>query len=76
MTLNDLYNIDLEDKKIYDVLNSGNLKTIFQFTGNSAGYVISQMKPDCFNDIMVAESICRPGVDFSSCKTLLISGNS
>lgn len=62
MTHDDLYNIDLEDKKIYEVLNSGNLKTIFQFTGGSAGNIINQMKPDCFNDIMVAESICRPGV--------------
>ena len=59
LTLSDLYNIDYEDKKIYEVLNKGNLKTIFQFTGNSASAIISQMKPSCFNDIMVAESICR-----------------
>lgn len=62
LTLKDLYSIDLEDKKIYEVLNKGNLKTIFQFTGSSAGAVINEMKPSCFNDIMVAESICRPGV--------------
>lgn len=60
--LYDLYKIDLEDEKIYEVLNKGNLRTIFQFTGESAGHIIDTMKPKCFNDIMVAESICRPGV--------------
>lgn len=63
MTLKDLYSIDYENSKIYEVLNNGNLRSIFQFTGDSAGHVINQMKPICFNDIMVAESICRPGVE-------------
>lgn len=58
----DLYNINLEDENIYKVLNDGALNTIFQFTGDSASAVISKMKPTCFDDIMVAESICRPGV--------------
>lgn len=62
MTLDDLFNIDYEDEKIYEVLNKGALKTVFQFTGGSASAVIDQMKPKNFNDIMVAESICRPGV--------------
>ena len=62
LTFEDIYNINLEDKSIYEVLNSGKLKTIFQFTGDSAGAIIAKMKPQCFNDIMVAESISRPGV--------------
>lgn len=62
LTLKDLFEIDLEDPIIYKVLNEGNLKSIFQFTGDSAGHIINEMKPNCFNDIMVAESICRPGV--------------
>ena len=74
--LKDLYKINLEDRKIYEVLNSGRLQSIFQMTGTSASMIVNQMKPQCFEDIMVAESICRPGVDFSSSKTLLISGNS
>ena len=64
LTLDDIYNIDLEDKAIYEVLNKGKLKTIFQFTGDTAGSIIAKMKPECFNDVMVAESISRPGVDF------------
>ena len=62
LTLDDIYNIDLEDKAIYEVLNKGKLKTIFQFTGDTAGSIIAKMKPECFNDVMVAESISRPGI--------------
>lgn len=62
ISLQDLYKIDLEDKNIYKILNGGCLNTIFQFAGDSAGAIINQMKPSCFEDIMVAESICRPGV--------------
>ena len=60
--LKDLYKINLEDRKIYEVLNSGRLQSIFQMTGTSASMIVNQMKPQCFEDIMVAESICRPGV--------------
>ncbi|MDD6769704.1 DNA polymerase III subunit alpha [Inconstantimicrobium porci] len=62
MTIQDLYKIDFNDPNIYKFLNSGNLESIFQFTGESAKQVINQMKPGNFDDIMVAESICRPGV--------------
>lgn len=57
-----LYKIDYNDKGIYEVLNSGNLQGIFQMNGDSAGKVINDMHPTCFEDVMVAESICRPGV--------------
>ncbi|MGL4774516.1 MAG: DNA polymerase III subunit alpha [Clostridium sp.] len=60
---NKLYNIDFESEAIYEVLKKVEiLQTIFQFAGGTAGQVINDMKPDCFEDIMVAESICRPGV--------------
>lgn len=62
ITLKELYNIDYEDKGIYEILNSGKLQSIFQMTGTSASMIVNQMKPKCFEDIMVAESICRPGV--------------
>ena len=62
ISLEELYNMDYENKDIYEVLQNNLLSTIFQFTGGSAGNIIRQMKPNCFNDIMVAESICRPGV--------------
>lgn len=78
--VDDLFKIDYEDEKIYEVLNKGALNTIFQFTGSSASAVIDQMKPNCFNDIMVAESICRPGVKeanlYLSNKKLLNEGGS
>lgn len=62
ITMNELYHIDYNDPGIYEVLNSGNTKYVFQLDGDSASQVISKMKPNCFDDIMVAESICRPGV--------------
>jgi DNA polymerase-3 subunit alpha len=58
----DFFHIDLKDPKIYEVLNKGLLRSIFQFTGETASAVINEMKPTTFDDIMVAESICRPGV--------------
>ena len=62
ISLEELYNMDYENKDIYEVLQNNLLSTIFQFTGGSAGNIIRQMKPNCFKDIMVAESIFRPGV--------------
>lgn len=62
LTRDDLNKINENDKGIYEVLNSGMLMGIFQFTGDSAGHVIDMANPSCFEDIMVCESICRPGV--------------
>lgn len=62
ITPKELYNINVEDRGIYRVLNSGKLQSIFQMTGASASAIVAQVKPKCFEDIMVAESICRPGV--------------
>lgn len=62
ITLEDLYNLDMEDPTIYKVLNTGRLTTIFQFAGFAAGHMNSLVEPKCFDDIMAITSICRPGV--------------
>lgn len=58
----DLSKIDLEDEGIYKQLNSGHLAGIFQFEAPSAKQIVNKVKPTCFNDIVVCEAICRPGV--------------
>lgn len=62
----DLYSINYNDPNIYKILNSNMLCGIFQFTGFTAGQTIAESKPMCFEDIMVNESICRPGVKEAS----------
>lgn len=62
ITLEELYNIDVEDKGIYETLNKGALTSIFQMAGDAAGHTLRQVEPNCFEDIMVITSICRPGV--------------
>ena len=62
LTINDLYNIDLEDKNIYELLNNDSLLGIFQFSEYAGKMTIHNAKPQCFEDVMACESICRPGV--------------
>lgn len=76
ITRKELFHINYEDKGIYEILNSGDLLGVFQLSAPAGKQTVLDVKPSCFNDIVASTSICRPGVDFSSCKTLLISGNS
>jgi DNA polymerase-3 subunit alpha len=58
----DLEKIDLEDNCIYELLNSGDLHGIFQFSEHSGKQIIERIKPTCFNDITAGNALCRPGV--------------
>ena len=62
ITLDELYEIDLEHKDIYEVLNSGSLGAVFQFSEYAGKRTVIDAKPQCFEDVMACESICRPGV--------------
>ena len=62
LTLDELYEIDLENKDIYRILNSGNLGAVFQFSEYAGKRTVIDAKPQCFEDVMACESICRPGV--------------
>lgn len=58
----DLDNFDVEAPEIYKQLSTGHFNGVFQFDADSAAAVVNELKPTCFNDIVIAESICRPGV--------------
>lgn len=62
ITRHDLFHIDYEDKGIYEILNSGDLRGVFQLSAPSGMQVVNKTKPQCFDDIVACTSICRPGV--------------
>lgn len=57
----DLKNIDLEDKEVYELLSSANTDGIFQFETPIFKKVLPKLKPKCFNDLIAAISLVRPG---------------
>ena len=60
----DLYNIDYNDKKVYNMLSSGDLSGVFQLS-NQVDKIVEQ-KPQNFNDLIAINAIIRPGVaDFN-----------
>ena len=52
----------MNDPGIYSVLNSLDLCGIFQFDAPAGKQTIERIKPTCFEDIVAAEALCRPGV--------------
>lgn len=57
-----LNDISLEDRRLYDTLNSGMLGGIFQFNAPSGEKIIKDIHPECFEDVIAGEALCRPGV--------------
>lgn len=51
---------EYEDKKVYDTILKNPLN-IFQLETPSASSYIKKMKPDCFNDLIAALALVRPG---------------
>ena len=58
----DVWNLPKNDKKVYELLNSGHLVGIFQLDGASAKQIVEKVKPSSFEDIISCEAVCRPGV--------------
>jgi len=58
----DFYNIDLNDKNIYDMLSKGLCQGVFQL-GASDGIirVLQELKPQTFDDIVNINALYRPG---------------
>lgn len=61
MTLNDLYNIPLEDPSIIDGFRENDCVGIFQFDGRAARSINQSLKPDTFTEICDVIALCRPG---------------
>ena len=57
----DLGLLPLDDKPTYEMLTRGDAGGIFQFEGAGMRDVLRQMRPDRFEDLIVAVALYRPG---------------
>lgn len=57
----DFYDMEYDDKNVYDLIGTGNTVTIFQL--ESAGFqrFMRNLKPTCLEDIIAGISLYRPG---------------
>lgn len=61
MNFRDFYDLPLDDKEAFDVLNNERYAGIFQFEGASLQGVVRQTRVENFNDIAAATALARPG---------------
>ncbi|MBO4601433.1 MAG: DNA polymerase III subunit alpha [Bacilli bacterium] len=57
----DFNNIPLDDEKTYRLLKSGNTLGIFQFETSGMQNLLPKLKPSCFEDLIAAVALFRPG---------------
>ncbi len=53
--------IPFDDAETYELISSGKTDGLFQLESEGMRQLLSQMKPDCITDIMVAIALYRPG---------------
>ena len=53
--------IPIDDKAVYDMISRGDTYGIFQLEGGGMRTFLTNMKPECFTDIIAAISLYRPG---------------
>lgn len=61
MEYSDLYRLELEDQKTFDIFNTGRYNGIFQFEGQALQYLTNQMGIHKFDDIVAITALARPG---------------
>lgn len=57
----DMNKIPLDDKKVFDMLSSGDTQGVFQFESAGMKRVLSQLKPNSVEDLIAVISLYRPG---------------
>ena len=57
----DLSRMTYDDKKVFELFSNGNTQGVFQFESSGITQVLKNMKPDCFEDIVAANALYRPG---------------
>ncbi len=57
----DIKTITLDAAAVYKMLSQGNSDGVFQFESAGMKRVLSQLKPDCFEDLIAVISLFRPG---------------
>ena len=53
--------IPMDDPEVYAMISSGDTDGVFQLEGSGMRSFLTQMKPACFEDIIAAISLYRPG---------------
>ena len=53
--------IPMDDPEVYEMISSGETDGVFQLEGNGMRTFLTSMKPACFEDIIAAISLYRPG---------------
>ena len=53
-------NLNLEDKKVFEIFSAWDTTWIFQFESDGIRKYVSDLKPNCFDDIVVMVSLYRP----------------
>lgn len=61
MSLEDLYNIPLDDQKVYDGFRANDVVGVFQFEGQAVRLLNGQIKCDNFEEVCDVTSLARPG---------------
>ena len=57
----DFYNMEYDDKNVYDLISSGKTDAIFQLESDGMKKFMKELKPDCLEDIIAGVSLYRPG---------------
>lgn len=61
MDLDDMYNVDLNDRKVIQAFKDGDVVGIFQFWGGTTRIVNHDVKPDNFLELCDINALARPG---------------
>lgn len=54
-------NIRDDDKRVFAIISKGNTEGVFQFESQGMKNVLTQLKPDCVEDLIAVLSLYRPG---------------
>ena len=57
----DIDKIDINDKKVYEVMSSGNIYGMFQFESDGMKSLLGQLRPTSIEDLTAIISLYRPG---------------
>ena len=57
----DISKISLNDKKVYEMLSTGETTGLFQLESSGVRSALKQMKPNKFEDIIALVALYRPG---------------
>jgi DNA polymerase-3 subunit alpha len=71
----DIAKADIEDSNVYKLITSGDTDGVFQLESSGFKELLKRLRPDCFEDIVAAVALYRPGPldagmveDYIACK--------